>query len=129
MKFNGFHHIGLAVADVQKSRAFYIALGGTETFNFKIDGKDYYLIDMGGNAVVELIPKLSADSPEQTEPRWMHIALNTDECDAAFDLAIKIGAKEKIAPKDVSLGTMDVRLAFVYGPDGEEIEFFTLNLS
>jgi len=126
MKFNGFHHIGLAVGDVEKSRAFYTALGGVETFNFPFEGKTFYLIDMGGNAVVELIPKLDASSPEQVEPRWMHIALNTDDCQAAHDHALSIGAREKSPPQEVNLKTMKVCCSFVYGPDGEEIEFFTV---
>jgi len=128
MKFSGFHHIGLAVADVEKSHAFYTGLGGVETFNFPMSGsgKFIYLIDMGGNAVVELIPKLDANSQQQTEPRWMHIALNTDDCKGAYELALKLGAKEKIAPQEVMLGTMKVCNAFVYGPDGEDVEFFTV---
>ena len=127
MKFNGFHHIGLAVKDVEKSRAFYKALGGVDTLSFPVGDFTYYLIDMGGNAVVELIPKLNDGSPEQVEPRWMHICLNTDDCKAAYAHALEVGAKELIPPKEVALGAdMKVCCAFVSGPDGEEIEFITV---
>ena len=126
MKFNGFHHIGLAVKDVEKSHAFYTALGGVETFNFPVGDKTFYLIDMGNNAVVELIPILDENSPEQVEPRWMHIALNTDDCQAAYDLALKLGAKEKSPPAEAMLGSMKIRNAFVFGPDNEDVEFFTV---
>ena len=125
MNCNGFHHIGLAVTDAEKSREFYIALGGVETLRFPIDGMTFHFIDMGNNSVLELIPILNAESPEQVEPRWMHIALNTDDCKAAYDHAIKVGAKELAPPKEVMVGSKKVCCAFVNGPDGEIIEFMT----
>ena len=122
---NGFHHIGLIVNDIEKSYEFYTkGLGGKETFSFPMSGSDkrIYLIDLGNNAVVELIPR--GHTQEEVCARWAHIAVNCEDTRAAYDVAIKAGAKERIAPQDVMLGTMAVCNAFVFGPDGEQIEFF-----
>lgn len=126
MKFSGFHHIGLFVKDIEKSLAFYTeGLGGTVTFSFPVPGmedKTIYLVDLGDNAVVELIPRGNGE-PEQNA-HWAHVAVSTDDTRAAYELALKAGAQTKAAPQDVMLGTMAVCNAFVLGPDGESIEFF-----
>jgi len=124
MNFNGFHHIGLLVKDLDKSLKFYTeGLGGEATFSFPIGGgKVIYLVDLGGNSVVELIPT-GTDAPE-ANARFAHIALNTDDVRGAFDMALKAGATIKSEPKDAMLGTMAVCNAFVLGPDNESIEFF-----
>jgi trk system potassium uptake protein TrkA len=59
MSFQGYHHIGLIVDDAARSRRFYEELGGKITFSFPMGGSDkiIYLIDLGGNAVVEIIPR------------------------------------------------------------------------
>ena len=127
MKFDGFHHIGLFCADSEKSLAFYTALGGKETFRFPMgdSGKTIYLVDMGGNAVIEIIPK-GDFSPGEEDPLWAHICLNTADCRAAYDLALSLGAQARIAPKNTKLGTLVVINSFVFGPDNEIIEFFQI---
>ena len=125
MKYNGFHHIGLVVNDAEKSLDFYTqGLGGKEIFNFPMSnsGKTIYLVDMGDNAVIEIIPRGNLE--EEAHARWAHIALCTDDVKAAYETAIKDGAKSRTEPKDVTLGTMEAAVSFVYGPDQEVIEFF-----
>lgn len=127
MTFNGFHHIGLIVEDAERSLQFYTeGLGGTATFSFPMgdSGKTIHLVDLGGNAVVEIIPRGQDDV--ETNARWAHIAVVTEDVRAAYALALKAGAVSHIAPQDVVLGTMPVCNAFVKGPDGEQIEFFTV---
>ena len=122
---NGFHHIGLMVNDVERSLAFYTkGLGGKEIFSFPMSGSDktIYLVDLGENAVVELIPRGNAQ--EEVCARWAHIALRCEDARAAYDVAIAAGGRERIAPQDILLGDMPVCNAFVYGPDGEQIELF-----
>ena len=122
---NGFHHIGLIVSDVEKSLEFYTkGLGGKEIFSFPMSNSDkaIYLVDLGDNAVVELIPR--GHTQEEVDARWAHIALRCEDARAAYDVAIAAGACERIAPQDMMLGTMAVCNAFVYGPDGEQIELF-----
>ncbi|MDL2232415.1 VOC family protein [Ruminococcaceae bacterium OttesenSCG-928-L11] len=125
MQLQGFHHIGLFVENADKSLAFYTeGLGGKLTFQFPMGdtGKTIYLVDLGGNAVVEIIPR--GNGEEQANAKWAHIAVNTDDADAAYAKAVQAGAKPKLEPQEAMLGTMRVRNNFVFGPDGEEIEFF-----
>lgn len=125
MLFHGFHHIGLIVDDVDRSLKFYTeGLGGKVTFSFPMSNSDktIYLVDLGGNAVVEIIPRGNAG--EEASARWAHIAVATDDTRKAYALALEAGARPKIEPSDVMLGTMPVCNAFVFGPDGENIEFF-----
>ncbi len=123
--FNGYHHIGLYVHDMDKSLKFYTdGLGGEITFSFPMgnSGKTIYLVDLGGNAVVELIPRGNGEA--ESNAHWAHIALSTSDARAAFDKAIAAGAICQSAPNDAMLGTMSVANAFVLGPDGEVIELF-----
>ena len=125
MRFDGYHHIGLIVDDVATSLKFYTeGLGGNLIFSFPMGdtGKNIYLVDLGGNAVIEIIP-LGNENAEKSA-RWEHIALRTDDVSEAFNLSLRAGADSFSEPADVNLGTMPVRNAFVTGPDGELIEFF-----
>jgi len=125
MKFNGYHHIGLIVNDAEKSLKFYTeGLGGELTFSFPMgdSGKTIHLVDLGGNAVVEIIPR-GYDGAE-ANARWAHIAVNTDDVPGAYSTALAAGAASQSEPADLMLGTMAVSNAFVVGPDEEIIEFF-----
>ncbi|MCL2879055.1 MAG: VOC family protein [Treponema sp.] len=124
MKINGYHHLGLWVKDTQKSLDFYTRLGGKVIHSFPMgdSGKKINLVDMGKNAVIEIIPR--GEGKEEANAHWAHAAIRTDDARAAYDLAIKAGAVTQSEPKDVMLGTMAATIAFVYGPDRELIEFF-----
>jgi lactoylglutathione lyase len=124
MKFDGYHHIGLWVKDELKSLAFYQKLGGKVVFSFPMSDlpKTINLVDLGGNAVIEILPR--GNGAEEQDAHWAHIAIRTDDARAAYDLAIKAGAISRSAPQDMNLGTMPVTNAFVLGPDHEVIEFF-----
>ncbi len=83
MKFDGFHHIGLIVKDVDKSLAFYRdGLGGKVVHSFPASrGGTIWLVDLGGNAVVEIIP--GGGDAAESNARWAHIAVRTDDVRAA----------------------------------------------
>jgi lactoylglutathione lyase len=124
MQINGIHHLGLFVKDAQKSLDFYVQLGGKVVHSFPMgdSGKTIYLVDLGNNAVVEIIPR--GEGREEADAHWAHAAFRTDDARAAYDRAIKAGAVSRSEPNDVNLGTMAVTIAFVLGPDKEVIEFF-----
>ena len=128
MQFNGYHHVGLFAHDAQKSLDFYTkGLGGKQTFSFPMPSdtsKTIYLVDLGGNAVIEIIPR--GNGEEEINAHWAHLAIRTDDTKTAYDMAIKAGAVSRIEPKEMQLGTMNVLNAFVYGPDREVIEFFQI---
>lgn len=119
----GFHHIGLKTADIDKSLAFYAAIGGKELYHFTMpSGRTIYMISLGEKSVIEIIPGKEGEAAPAAG--WVHIALDTDNCDAAFDAAVAAGAAVQSAPEDKQLGESGIfRLAFVEGPDGEVIEF------
>lgn len=126
MQFNGFHHIGLLVKDIEKSLDFYTGgIGGKVSFSFPMpndSSKTIYLVDLGNNAVVELIPR--GNGEEEVNAHWAHVAIRTDDAKAAYERAIKAGAASRSEPKENKLGTITVCNPFVYGPDREIIEFF-----
>jgi catechol 2,3-dioxygenase-like lactoylglutathione lyase family enzyme len=125
MKFKGFHHIGLIVNDIGKSLKFYTeGLGGEVTFSFPMGdtGKTICLVDLGGNAVVEILPKGNGEA--ESNAHWAHVAVATDDVSAAYEKAIKAGAHTQSEPRDLMLGIKPARIAFVTGPDGEVIEFY-----
>lgn len=122
---NGYHHIGLKVTDADRSVKFYTeALGGEVCFQFPMgdSGKQIYMVDLGGNAVVEIIPNGTED-PE-ANARWAHICISAEDTRAAFDTAVKAGAKVQSEPKEGALGEKKICNAFIVGPDEEVIEFF-----
>ena len=124
MQINGYHHIGLFVKDAEKSLEFYTKLGGKTVHSFPMadTGKTIYLVDMGNNAVIEIIPR--GEGKEEIDAHWAHATFRTDNAREAYDLALKAGAVTRSEPKDVNLGTMPATIAFVYGPDREVLEFF-----
>ena len=128
MQFNGFHHVGLLVKDAQKSLDFYTrGLGGKVTFSFPMptdNTRTIHLVDLGNNAVVELVPR--GNGEEESNAHWAHLAIRTDDAKAAYERAIKAGAASRNEPKENKLGTMNVCNPFVYGPDREVIEFFQI---
>ena len=127
MQFNGIHHIGLLVKDAQKSLDFYTrGLGGKVVFSFPMANSDktINLVDLGGNAVVELIPR--GNGEEESNAHWAHLAVRTDDARAAYERAVKAGAVSRSEPAENKLGTMTVINPFVYGPDREVIEFFQI---
>ena len=67
-------------------------------------------------------------SGETPYGRYFHIAVKCDNCDEAYAVALAAGARSKIAPKDVDIPSQPsvypVRIAFVFGPNDEEIELF-----
>ena len=126
MKVNGFHHIGLLVTDMEKSLKFYRDdLGGKVVCEFPAGGdgsKMIYMVDMGENSVIELIP--TGTGKPESEAHWAHVALLSDDAKAAYEFALSVGAKTQSAPKEVHLGDMHMCIAFVFGPDNEVVEFF-----
>jgi lactoylglutathione lyase len=125
MRFDGYHHVGLWVQDAQRSLDFYTGgLGGkvTRSFPMQDSGLTIYLVDLGNNAVIEIIPR--GTGGEEANARWAHLAVRTDDARAAYARALKAGAASRSEPCDKTLGSMAVCNAFVYGPDREIIEFF-----
>jgi len=127
MNFKGLHHIGLRVADPERSLRFYTeGLGGkvVDSFVSPTMGKVINMVELAPGTVVELLPAGNTDA--EVNNRWAHIALDTEDIEAAFAMAVQAGAEPRTPPKLIPLEGRDFHIAFVTGPDMEQIEFFKI---
>ena len=128
IKGMGFHHVALKTADLDASIAFYEKLGMKFYTSWGEGDGRIAMMDFGDGGILELFAGGNGD--EQANPRYIHFALKVDDVDAAYATALEAGAKPKSAPKVVPLDSKPVKLTlncgFVYGPDGEEVEFFRI---
>ena len=126
IKGMGFHHIGLKVADFAKSREMYRALGMKEICGWGEGDGEIVMFDLGDGGRIELFA--GGGDHLSKEGKWLHFAMKVDDVDAAYATALAAGFESKIAPKVVPLASwpnpMSINIAFVVGPDGEELEFF-----
>lgn len=126
IKGMGFHHIALKCKDIEKSLTMYKALGMKEIVRWGEGEGLIVMLDVGDGGRIELFANGSDEY--SVNGKWQHFALCVDDVDAAFAIAREAGFGEKIAPKVVPLkaspADMSINIAFVIGPDGEEVEFF-----
>lgn len=127
-KITGIHHIAMNVRDFDKSCTFYTeGLGLKEWISWKSENTRAVMLDTGNGSFLELF-----EGPYETQTQQgtlLHIALRTNDCDAAFEKACAAGAKTMSEPQDVDIPSsvpMSVRIAFCTGPDGEILEFFQI---
>ena len=121
----GFHHIALKCKDFEKSIAFYEALGLTEYARWGTPERMIALLKLPGGGMMELFSDGGDMFPE--EGKYVHLALASSDVEGDYERALKAGATSHIAPKTAELQSSPVlltlHLAFVKGPDGEQVEF------
>jgi catechol 2,3-dioxygenase-like lactoylglutathione lyase family enzyme len=126
IKGMGVHHIALRATDFDRSLAFYKALGLTEKVAWGDGDGRAAMLDFGDGNYLELFA--NGEKGDETDKRFYHLALRADDVDSAFEIALKAGATPKNEPMVVSpenpTSPLSMKIAFVYGPDGEIIEFF-----
>ena len=126
IKGMGFHHIGLKAANFEKSQKFYEALGLREIVRWGEGEKLIVMLDVGDGGRIELFANGSDEY--SVKGKWQHFAMKVDDVDAAYAVARAAGFGDHTAPKVVPLkatpADMSINIAFVVGPDGEEVEFF-----
>ena len=122
MAITGFHHVALYTDDMERAKRFYEALGGKVVHSFvsASSGKEIFLVELAKGAVIELLPKPAP----HTAGSFPHVALQTDDCDEAYKTALAAGAEGHEPPREMMLGTLSVKNAFLFGPDGEILELF-----
>ena len=122
----GFHHIGLKAKDFDRTRAFYAALGMKELVSWGEGEKAITMFDIGDGGRIEIFANGGDEFSENG--KWIHFAMQCEDVDAAYATALAAGARPHTPPKTVPLQSrpylMTIRVAFVLGPDGEQIEFF-----
>ena len=125
IKGMGFHHIALKAENFEESLKFYTEGLGMKFYTQWGEGdKRIAMLDLGDGGILELF----AGGKEGENANYIHFAMKVDDVDAAYKTALDAGFVSKIAPKVVPLNSwpapMSINIAFVIGPDGEELEFF-----
>ena len=129
IKGMGFHHIAVKAKNYEESMKFYTEGLGMKFMTQWGEGDERIaMLDMGNGDIVELFA--GGNDKESIDPKYIHFAMKVDDVDAAYEAALKAGAKPKTAPLVAPLDSAPVKLtlncAFVYGPAGEELEFFKI---
>jgi glyoxylase I family protein len=134
----GFHHVAIRATDFDESLRFYTeGLGFRVHFPFSVPGRidRAAFLDTGDGRFVELFGPGSTvqaegrrrqPNEEKTEGALLHFCLKVADTDASYAQAIAAGAGSRVEPRSVRLGEdplVEVRIAFVTGPNGEVIEF------
>jgi glyoxylase I family protein len=134
----GFHHVAIRAVDFDQSIRFYTeGLGFRVHFPFSIPGRidRAAFLDTGDGRFLELFGQGSTvqaegrrrqPNEERTEGALLHFCLKVADTDASYARALAAGAESRIEPRAVRLGEdpqVEVRIAFVTGPNGEVIEF------
>ena len=120
---NGIHHISMKCSteeELSKVKEFYIDILGLKIIREWPDG---IMIDTG-NGLIEIFT--NADG-EHRVGAIRHFALLTDDVDEAVDKVKSAGYEVFVEPNDkviASVPEYPIRMAFCFGPLGEQIEFF-----
>ncbi|MSO77460.1 MAG: VOC family protein [Alphaproteobacteria bacterium] len=135
---NCFHHVAIRAVDFDATIRFYTeGLGFRLHFPFAIPGRidRAAFLDAGDGRFVEVFGQGStvqsqgrrrAPHEEPTEGALLHFCLRAADVDASYDRALAAGATARVAPGSRRLSEdplVEVRIAFVTGPNGEVIEF------
>lgn len=122
----GFHHIALKTKDLKKSVAMYEALGMKEIVRWGEGESEIVMLDIGDGGRIELFA--NGGDAFAVNGKWQHFAMCVEDVAQAYEVALRAGFLSKIAPKVVPLASkphpISINIAFVIGPDGEEVEFF-----
>ncbi|MBR2660432.1 MAG: VOC family protein [Clostridia bacterium] len=120
---SGIHHISLKCGtkeDFEKAKDFYLNVLG---FSVVREWPEGVMIDSGAG----LLEIFSNGEGVRTKGALRHIAFATDDADGIAEKVKAAGYEVFIGPKDIVIRSdpeFPARMAFCFGPLGEEIEFF-----
>ncbi|WP_369298025.1 VOC family protein [uncultured Neglectibacter sp.] len=123
-KIQGVHHIAIKPTAEQydKTVDFYTRLLGMKIVKSWGDPqRPCLMVSCGDNSCMEI---LGSDSEPAPGGPLAHIAFATDKVDELVEAARSEGYEITDEPRDVDLGGMPIRIAFLYGPTQEHIELF-----
>lgn len=130
-KITGVHHIAIRAADFDRSVRFYSETMGLRVKNTwtRTTGRAA-LIEIAAGSYMEIFewPPTSLTG----EPVILHFCLRTDDVDAMTERARAAGFAITVEPVnadiETSIGLMKLRLSYVRGPDGEDIELMSSDI-
>ena len=124
----GFHHVAIRSANWEAAVKFYTeVLGCVEKVRWGEGDGRAIMLDTGDGNYIEIFAGGTKDP--KPEGSIIHYALRTDNVDAAIGRARAAGCPITIEPKTVNPphmkpSSIQFRVGFCKGPDGEVIEFF-----
>lgn len=126
MKIIGFNHFQLDSKDVERTKAFYEALGGKVIRVMEREGgwKGYH-VQLADNCVIEIQPPRLPELGGGFDG-WDHIALHVDSCQEACDAVVAAGGWIEKPPSDNMLCGKPIINAVTFGLDGEKIEMIQM---
>jgi catechol 2,3-dioxygenase-like lactoylglutathione lyase family enzyme len=89
-------------------------------------GDGRYLEVFGPGSTVQSEGRRRRPQKERTEGALLHFCLRVTDTEVAYARALAAGGVSRVAPRTAVLGQnplIEVRIAFVTGPEGEVIEF------
>jgi glyoxylase I family protein len=134
----GFHHVAIRAIDFDETVRFYTeGLGFRVHFSFSVpprvdraaflDAGDGRFIELfGQNSTVQAEGRPRHPNEERTEGALLHFCVRVADTDASYARALAAGAASRVEPVTRRLSDdpmVEVRIAFVAGPNGEVIEF------
>lgn len=123
----GTHHIALKCKDIanfEETIRFYHEILGLEILRTWGEGEDQGAMVSTGNSIIEIFA--SGKTLDETGT-VNHFALATEDTDACVKAVSDAGYEIKMPVTDIVIPAdpaFPARIAFCYGPVGEEIEFF-----
>ena len=134
----GFHHVAIRAIDFDETIRFYTeGLGFRVHFPFSVPGRidraafldagDGRFVEVfGQGSIVQAEGRRRTAHEERTEGALLHFCLKVVDTDASYARAMAAGAGSRVEPGTRRLSEdplVEVRIAFVTGPNGEVIEF------
>ena len=119
----GIHHVPMKCGteeELRKAKEFYLGILG---LTVKREWPEGVMID-AGNCMIEIF---SNGPGIRDKGAIRHIAFGTDNADAMVQKVKDAGYEVFIEPNDIVIRSepeFHARMAFCYGPLGEQIEFF-----
>lgn len=132
MNNKALSHVALYTSDFDRSIDFYTnGLGMKLVRQWGTPERRTALYDFGNGTGLELFERsnVKKDIPDTacTGAYW-HYAIEVDDVEQAYQQALDHGATVRSEPytchNDAKPTDMDARIAFVFGPDHELIEFY-----
>lgn len=122
MEIIGFNHFQLDSGDVERTRAFYEAIGGKTIQIMERDGgwRGYH-VRLADETTIEIQPPRI---PEECGgfDGWDHMALEVEDCAAMVAKIVEAGGRVEKRPTDNTLCGDPIINAVTYGLVGEKIE-------